>query len=118
MFAVARNPLSTWKLLEELNRESVRRGETWACFTHEELKRHLHPKRRRDADYRKHPTAPTTRPGDVRTRCRQAELSSLIIFLTSSREALSASSASRRRVRSASTCALSSLIWDRRASLS
>lgn len=44
-------PCRPWKLLEELNRGFARRAETWACFTPEELERHLHPKRRRDADY-------------------------------------------------------------------
>ena len=45
-------PCRPWKLLEDLNRGFARRAETWACFTPEELERHLHPKRRRDADYR------------------------------------------------------------------
>jgi hypothetical protein len=44
-------PCRPWKLLEELNRGFARRAETWACFTPEDLERHLHPKRRRDADY-------------------------------------------------------------------
>jgi hypothetical protein len=45
-------PCRAWKLLEEVNRGYARKAETLLGFSEEEQERHLHPIRRREADYR------------------------------------------------------------------
>ena len=110
-------PCRPWKILEDLDRGFARSAETRACFTHQELERHLHPKRRVMAITARNWTTSRTRSDNV--RALTPPLGGVVVsdhLLTSSLEALSASSSSMHWVRWASSCVSSSLIRNRRAS--
>ncbi len=59
-------PCRPWKIPEDLDRGFARSAETRACFTHQELERHLHPKRRVMAITARNWTTSRTRSDNVR----------------------------------------------------